>query len=206
MSYSNALPNLIWIARTVVGATLLLSSLSKLRDVDAFVSGALAYRVVDGRIVAYGAWMVPWAEAALGAAMLAGWATRAAAIGAIGLMSVFAVAAAAAIVRGMKIPCHCFGAEAHDMVGVGTLVRLFILIALAAVVAVTAGDGGFRVGHLSAEDIVGMAGIAIVGVMALVYSGTIEAVARAWWQVRLAAIARANHAARVAELEMEGGS
>ena len=78
---------------------------------------------------------VPPFEVVLGSLLLAGLATRAAALAVLALLVVFSAAVGRVLVRGESVDCGCFGAAAARQVGPGTLLRNLVLATLAAVAA-----------------------------------------------------------------------
>ena len=129
---------LAWLARMVVGVTFLISGTAKLRDMDGLTLGALRYHVLPSRIVRPLAPLLPVAELVLAAMLLTGVAVRAAGVGSALLVLVFAWAVVTNLRRGRSIPCHCFGASAHERIGAATLARLAVL-GIAAVLAAIIG-------------------------------------------------------------------
>ncbi len=128
MAFLSASPETIaWISRTVLGLSFVLYGIAKLRDVPGFVDGAVSWRVLDPRIVRPLARLLPFAEFAVGAALLLGLGGRIAEIGAILILGVFAAAVLLNLIRGLRVPCFCAGAASEERIGVSTLLRIGVL-------------------------------------------------------------------------------
>ena len=83
---------LLWVSRTVIGVTFLVSGAAKLRDLRGFVAGAVGYQVLPVRVVRPLAHVLPIIEIGLGVALLAGVTPRTTAALALMLVAVFAAA------------------------------------------------------------------------------------------------------------------
>ena len=97
------------LARLGLAAVFLVSGVLKAVDPDATYVAVRAYDVLSRAGVAVVAAVLPWAEIALGLLLLAGVATRAAAVAAAGLLLVFVAGVTQAWARGLAIDCGCFG-------------------------------------------------------------------------------------------------
>ncbi len=97
------------LARLGLAAVFLVSGVLKAVDPDATYVAVRAYDVLPRAAVAVVAAVLPWLEIALGLVLLAGLATRVAAVAAAGLLLVFVVGVTQAWVRGLAIDCGCFG-------------------------------------------------------------------------------------------------
>ncbi len=97
------------VARLGLAAVFLVSGVVKAVDPDATYVAVRAYDVLPRAGVAVVAAVLPWLEIALGLVLLAGLATRAAAVVATGLLLVFVAGVTQAWARGLAIDCGCFG-------------------------------------------------------------------------------------------------
>lgn len=97
------------LARLGLAAVFLVSGVLKAIDPDATYVAVRAYDVLPRGGVAVVAALLPWAEIALGLVLLAGVATRAAAVVAAALLLVFVAGVTQAWARGLAIDCGCFG-------------------------------------------------------------------------------------------------
>ena len=97
------------LARLGLAAVFLVSGVLKAIDPDATYVAVRAYDVLPKAGVAVVAALLPWVEIALGLVLLAGVATRAAAVVAAALLLVFVAGVTQAWARGLAIDCGCFG-------------------------------------------------------------------------------------------------
>lgn len=120
------------VLRAVLGAVFLLAGAAKLRD-PGWVAGASALRVPPAL-----ARPVPWVEVVLGALVVAGvglpWTVALLTL----LLVAFTAVVAAAVVRGERVRCACFGAWSAAPAGWADVLRNAALLGLAAAVLVTA--------------------------------------------------------------------
>jgi uncharacterized membrane protein YphA (DoxX/SURF4 family) len=115
-------------ARVVVGLVLLVAGTMKARDPE-FATTARAFGLPARLAPA-----LPWIEVVLGALLVAQVGGRWTSTVAAFVLSGFTVAVAAQVAGGNPAPCACFGSGAsHAPVSTRTLIRNFVLVALAAV-------------------------------------------------------------------------
>lgn len=104
----------------LVGGVLLLAAVPKVMDPHGFLEVVRGYGVLPlGTSVA--AMVLPWAEVGLGALLVSGAGVRKASLAAAALGVGFVLAQGWVLVRGLSVPCGCFGTE--EEVGVLTLLR-----------------------------------------------------------------------------------
>lgn len=115
--------------RLAVAAILLWAAAAKVGDPQTFATDIVNYRAVPAALAPLLAVTLPFVEAGLGLALLAGLWLPAAALGATALLGVFSVIVLAALVRGIDIRCGCFGGT--DPLTWWTLVRDLVLVAVA---------------------------------------------------------------------------
>jgi Methylamine utilisation protein MauE len=131
-----------FVARILTGTLVLVAAVAKSRSRAGFVrsvwavlelvgirAGMAVRRPVAVLVVAY--------ELALAGLLLSGAAPRAAAAAGLGLVAVFALVSALALLRGRRIQCNCFG-RSETALGRDTLVRAAFLAAALVVYAVSA--------------------------------------------------------------------
>ena len=101
----------VLIARVVVGGTLLVAGALKIGHFDSLASTIAAYRIpfLTPEVIAPLSIAIPLVEVLLGAYVLIGLYTRAAAALALCEFVIFAAAVASVVVRGIPAPCGCFG-------------------------------------------------------------------------------------------------
>jgi hypothetical protein len=140
-------------ARIALGVVLLATGAAKLGQ-PAWPATAAAFGAP--------AWLVPllpWVELVLGGLLAAGVGHPWTALAAGTLLLAFTVAVALRVARGEAVPCGCFGETSPEPVGVDTLVRNGVLLAVAAL-AVATGDGAGGPVSAVAGVVVGLALVA----------------------------------------------
>ena len=126
-------------ARMVLAAVLLAAALGKLSDLAGARRALTDFGVPPG-IARVAGPVLPAAELAVAVGLVVPGAARWAALAAAGLLLVFCAGIGRALVRGDRPDCHCFGRAHSRPVGLGTLARGALLVALAAFVAVAGWD------------------------------------------------------------------
>ena len=95
-------------ARVVLGGAFLVSGGLKITDLDASARAVNAYQLMPWEMAQFVGVVQPVLEIGVGLLLLAGLATRFAAVLAAGAMTVFIAGIASAWVRGLSIDCGCF--------------------------------------------------------------------------------------------------
>jgi protein-disulfide isomerase len=95
--------------RLVLAAVWLYAGVSKLGSPGEFVVAVKAYRLLPGGLAHAVGYGLPAAEVVVGLLLLAGLATRFAAVVSAGLYVVFLAGVGSAAARGLSIDCGCFG-------------------------------------------------------------------------------------------------
>jgi len=132
---------LVFLCRLVVGGVFLYASWNKLHEPQAFAEVIHNYRLVPYALLHPWAHLLPVLEAMAGAALVLGVLRRGAALTLAGLTTIFIVAIAAALARGLDISCGCFNTDAGHAVGLDLLLRDLALLA-ACLPAIFARDAG----------------------------------------------------------------
>ena len=135
-------PHLQLFLRLVLGGLLLLAGVTKLADRRAFYEAVVDYEVLPSRWERPFAYLLPFAETALGLLLLLGLGTTAAAALAVPLFASFGIAIGVNVARGRHVDCHCFGAVHREEIGWPALLRSFALALGALVVAAGASRFG----------------------------------------------------------------
>ncbi len=173
-----------WVARIVLGLAFLASAFGKLRDLSAFVLGALDYDVLPAHLVRPLASVLPVVELVVAVALLTGVLPAQAAAASLLLLTAFAGAVAVNLRRGRHIPCFCGGARSREVIGLATLARI-LLLGVAAVVVAVHGEGAspWPEGETAALNIIWplSAVVSLCVLMALL--APIEIVGRETWAV-----------------------
>lgn len=117
------------VVQWAIGMTLLFSSIAKWRDWDGFVSGVADYEILPERFSNLLAAIIVLIETWSTVAHLSGWLLKLALPATITMFTGFTLAVAINLMRGRRIPCHCFGNDHGQMISGRTLARLFLLLA-----------------------------------------------------------------------------
>ena len=126
---------IVLVVRVVLGAIFIVAGASKMGHFAEFAQQIAAFRILPRAVVAPMAILLPFVEIAVGGALVAGFATRAAATVATVLLFVFDVAIASAVMRGLSLNCGCFGPNDATVTTWGEVGRDAIFVVLALVVA-----------------------------------------------------------------------
>lgn len=103
-------PNAVGLlARLALGGVLLVAGLLKVGDPTGSIQSVVAYRLFDYSVAEMIGLMLPVVEIGLGALLILGLLTRAAAAAGAVLMLVFIAGIISAWARGLAIDCGCFG-------------------------------------------------------------------------------------------------
>ena len=123
---------LVLAARIGTGLILALSGLAKIGDPQAFAEQVHNFRILPVALENAAAMTLPWIEVVASLALLLGVRSRAAAVLATALLTVFTAAVLAAIYRDIDIECGCFGTADSTRVGWGKVAQNVGMLALAA--------------------------------------------------------------------------
>ena len=118
------------VARVVLAAVFVTAALGKALDPEGSREALRGFRVPE-RLVAPAAVALPIVESLVGVALLLAASARWGAAAAIVLLGAFAAGRAAALRRGERPECHCFGRIHSEPAGASALVRNVLLAALA---------------------------------------------------------------------------
>jgi peroxiredoxin len=174
---------LLLASRLGLSAVFVAAGVAKLADRAGVTSTLLEFRL-PARLALPAAVALPAAELAVAVLLVPAATARVGAAAACALLAVFCVAIAAALRRGERPDCACFGRAASQPVGARTLVRNAVLVGLAGLV-VGAGPGQ---------------SLAAVGRPPVWVAGLALAAAQAWlWFALLSRYGRALR--RIASLE-----
>jgi uncharacterized membrane protein YphA (DoxX/SURF4 family) len=106
----------------VLSSVWLVTGTSKLFARDDHEAPLPEFGLLPPSVEKAGAFLLPYLELLLGAAILAGWKIEAAALASVLLLLLFCLAIAVSLLRGREIECHCFGNLSHAKIswtGVG---------------------------------------------------------------------------------------
>ncbi len=124
---------LVLIARLILGAILIYSSIDKIADPANFARDIRNYSVPILGLDNLMAMVLPWLELIAGLALLSGIMLDGAAMVTMLMMSIFIVAISQAMLRGIDIECGC-GLKDGEMIGGQKIIEDLIYFALALVI------------------------------------------------------------------------
>jgi uncharacterized membrane protein YphA (DoxX/SURF4 family) len=101
-------PALGGLCRLLIGAIFIYTAVPKIARPDDFARLVSGYRLLDPGIVNLAGITIPWIELIAGAFLIIGIIPRSSALVAAGLLAVFMLAGALALLRGLEISCGCF--------------------------------------------------------------------------------------------------
>jgi putative oxidoreductase len=114
-----------WLAlafRLYIGGLFIYASMYKINYPAEFAESIASYQIVPYFLINFLAVVLPWIELVCGSLMVAGIRPRFAALMLFALLSVFTVAIAVTLVRGVPIGCGCFH-SIEDQISIATLFR-----------------------------------------------------------------------------------
>lgn len=120
-------------ARVFLGVLLIVISIDKIADPQAFARSISAYQIITGTPALVLATVLPWMELLCGLTLAAGVLVRGSALLTGSLLIVFTLAVISALIRGLDISCGCFAQSASSgRLSWYKLVENAVLIALCA--------------------------------------------------------------------------
>lgn len=117
------------VCRVALGVVFLYAGLPKLMAPQAFLIAVRGYMMLPDPVIPLFTIALPAVEVVVGAALVAGVWPRAAALVTAGMVVMFLVAIAQAMVRGIDIECGCF-AHGDARVGWGLVFRDILMLAM----------------------------------------------------------------------------
>jgi uncharacterized membrane protein YphA (DoxX/SURF4 family) len=99
----------VFVVRLLLGGLLLTTGALKIGHATELAEAIAGFRLLPATVVGPLALALPYLELLLGAYLVAGLFTRAAAIAGAGLLAVYAAAIASAVLRHIPASCGCFG-------------------------------------------------------------------------------------------------
>jgi putative oxidoreductase len=119
------------IARVLLGGLLFYAGFNKLQDVPKFAQDIANFRLLSESLNHLLAIVLPWNEIVVGAMLIVGIWTRAVSLASLFFFTVFAIAVTSAIARNLNIECGCLGNADASKVGMQTLAKDAVGLALA---------------------------------------------------------------------------
>lgn len=129
---------LVLAMRLILGGIFLAAGILKIGNVTAFASQIAGFQILPTPLVAPLAGILPLVEIVVGALLLVGFATRMTAWFAAAQISIFTIAIASAVMRGLTVSCGCFGAYDKTTTSWPEVARDALFVILAVVVALRA--------------------------------------------------------------------
>ena len=126
---------LVLVLRVGLGAVFIAAGALKIGHADVFASEIAGFQLLPLPVIAPLALLLPFVEVLLGAYLVIGLFTRAAAGFAAFQLAVFTAAIASAVVRGLHASCGCFGPADQTTTSWGEVARDGALVLLALVIA-----------------------------------------------------------------------
>ncbi len=125
----------VFALRVGLGAIFVVAGVSKVGHADLFAAQIAGFRLLPSSVVAPLALGLPFLEILLGGYLISGLFTRAAAWVAAALLTVFDLAIASAVVRGLTVSCGCFGPNDATVTTWAEVARDAVFVVLAVIVA-----------------------------------------------------------------------
>src|SRR4051812_2314012 len=107
-----------------------LAGIAKMRDVGSWRDSLSAFHLPPHAAQA-AVWAIPIAELAAALLLVFSYTARAGAAAAIAILSIFTVGVGRSLLNGDHPTCHCFGQLSSRPIGVSTLARNAVMLALA---------------------------------------------------------------------------
>ena len=125
----------------VLGFVLIVASIDKIADPNAFAVSIGYYRIFNTTIVLLIATILPWVELLCGMSLIFGVAIRGGSLISLLMLVVFTAAVISGIARGLDISCGCFTNDPKmDKIGWAKVVENFGLILLSIAAYFSRGD------------------------------------------------------------------
>ncbi len=120
-----------FILTIALGGLFVFSGSIKIFDPASFAQDIANFRIMPHKTINLVAITLPWLEWVTGSFMLVGIWVRANAVIIAGLMMVFIIAVASALIRGLNIECGCFGSASAGPIGLAKLAENTLLFLMA---------------------------------------------------------------------------
>lgn len=114
----------------LIGIMLFLAGFLKLADISSTIKAVTAFKIVPTSSATATAILVSLSELFLSILLVSGFYSPIALFIAGSLFLIFTGAQTAAVVRGLKVACGCFGSAGRDLVGKRTIIRNCLLLVL----------------------------------------------------------------------------
>lgn len=122
----------ILLSRLILGVVFIIASIDKISIPDIFALNVQAYKLLPVFLVNLAALIIPWVELICGIFLIGGYYVRSSSLLLSGLCLIFIIALTAALSRGLKIDCGCFGPEHNSPVSWMRIIEDICLLVLSA--------------------------------------------------------------------------
>lgn len=103
--------------RYVLGFIFIYAAIGKIAQPEEFAKSIMYYRILPLAAVNVAAILIPWVELLAGLGLIGGVSIRGNAAIILGMLVMFSIAIAIALVRGLDISCGCFGTASASKIG-----------------------------------------------------------------------------------------
>jgi uncharacterized membrane protein YphA (DoxX/SURF4 family) len=174
------------VLRLVLGITLTLGGITKIKYLSVFVQGVLQYRVLPVSLARWYGRLLPFVEVGTGAFLILGLGTQIVAVVSALIFASFAIAVGVNLTRKREMPCYCFGADTSDKMGWHTLLRIMLLFGMAVGLTVSPSSTSWWWALISGSvrvdvpSLVPLLALAAFGLLALSFVEISPWIIRAW--------------------------
>lgn len=155
LSFGDYLATLITPLRLILGMTLALAGIEKMRHLSIFVAGVLRYQILPIRLARWYGRLLPVVEIGTGTLLLLGSWMRPAAIVSATLFVSFSIAVGLSLARRRKIPCFCFGADSSN-IGWHTAIRILFLLFISLFIVISPNNQNALLGYIINPSLAGL--------------------------------------------------
>ena len=128
------------LTRLALGALFIFSGVVKLNDPQAFAFAIKGFKLVESHeLIVQATFSIPWTEVLVGALLVLGLWTKAAASALLAMLAIFTGAVISVIARDIDTTCGCFGKFLGAEIDGKTVLRNSVLIAMAILVLCSCG-------------------------------------------------------------------
>jgi uncharacterized membrane protein YphA (DoxX/SURF4 family) len=126
---------LVLVLRIALGLVFVVAGGLKIGHADVFAGQIAGFELLPQALIAPLALLLPFVEVLVGAYLIVGLFTRAAAIAAAVMLAVFDTAIAWAVVHGLHASCGCFGPSDQTTTSWGEVARDAAIVVVAVIIA-----------------------------------------------------------------------
>ena len=171
--------------RLILGITLALAGVEKMRHLSSFIGGVLQYQILPISLARLYGRLLPMVEVGTGTLLMIGsWTRPAATVSAILFVS-FAIAVGLNLARRRKIPCFCFGSDSSN-IGWHTAIRILFLFFISLFIVISPNSQDALLGFIINPSLAGLINLipaillTVFGIVMLSVIEILPLVLRAW--------------------------